>query len=168
MLICLIVLPFKAAIAQPEYTLIPDKQFEQVLIDKGIDSEATLDGRILTTDIASAVTISADDVEIADLTGIGMAVSLKSLLVYGNNLTSIEVNNSPQLATLNASNNQLQGSIDLVNLPNLVSVDLTGNPELLCIQVDDPVAAMSKVGIYAGWNVPKTAVFSKNCGVQFP
>ena len=38
--------------AHAQYTSIPDANFEQFLIDQGIDSEATLDGQVLTNDIA--------------------------------------------------------------------------------------------------------------------
>jgi len=45
-IICL----FFSAISFAQYTAIPDPNFEQWLLDNGIDSEATLDGQILTSD----------------------------------------------------------------------------------------------------------------------
>lgn len=72
------------------------------------------------------------------------------------------------LATLEAAENQLMGVIDLSGKPDLISVDLTENPNLLCVQVDNVSEANARVGIYADWSVDITTVFSNNCSAMFP
>lgn len=166
-LLVALILP-SLAWAQDQYTAVPDSHFEQVLIDKGIDSEGLLDGRILTTDMSAATTIAADEAGISDLTGLESAHSLKSLLLFGNNIAMLDLSNNAVLETLEVSQNQLQGNLDLSNKADLISVDLTSNPNLLCVQVDDPLAANAHIGQYKGWSVDATTVYSQDCNAMFP
>ena len=161
------ILPGMAS-AQDGYTAIPDSNFEQVLIDKGIDSDGQLDGRILTTDMAAATTIAADEAGISDLTGIESARSLKSLLLFGNNISTLDLSNNPVLETLEVSQNFLQGNLDLSNKADLISVDLTSNPNLRCVQVDNSADANAKLGVYAGWSVDLWTAYSDDCNAMFP
>lgn len=153
--------------AASDYTAIKDPQFEQALIDRGIDSEGLLDGQILTTDIASAPTIAAEEAGVWDLTGLEAARSIKSLLLFGNNVTALDLANNPVLATLEAGANQLHGILDLSGKPDLISVDVTNNPNLLCVQVDDASAANAGAGQYQGWSIDPTTVYSQNCSDLF-
>jgi len=162
-----LVLP-SVSMASDEYTLIPDAQFEQVLINHGIDSEGLLDGQVLTTDMAAASTITADAADILDLTGIEAARSLKTLLLFGNQVRSVNLANNAVLSTLDLSDNQLEGIMDLSNKPDLISVDLSSNPNLMCVQVDNTVDAQSGAGIYSGWTVDAWAQYSNNCAATVP
>ena len=136
-----------ALLSAAGYTAIPDTAFEQSLINQKIDSEGVLDGRILTSDMASATVISSSDAGISNLSGIKSA---------------------SMLGSLNASSNQLQGILDLSGLSRLVSVDVTQNPDLVCIQVDDVPEADSDTGQYAGWSKDPTALYSQDCSALFP
>jgi len=59
-------------------TSIPDQNFEQHLINEGIDSDGTINGQVLTSDIAPVLTLNL--VNINDLTGLEnfIAISLVS------------------------------------------------------------------------------------------
>lgn len=77
-----------------QYTAIPDANFEQKLIDLGVDSEGTLDGQILTTDAtAQNGTLNVSSSSIADLTGIEAFINLTQLNCSVNQLTSLDVRN---------------------------------------------------------------------------
>ena len=67
-----------------QYTSIPDSNFEQALIDLGIDSEGTLDGQVLTADIIGVTTLNVSSKGITDLTGIQAFTALETLHCYSN------------------------------------------------------------------------------------
>jgi hypothetical protein len=48
------------SLVNAQYTLIPDTNFEQDLINQNIDSEGTLDGQILTDDINTLESLNID------------------------------------------------------------------------------------------------------------
>ena len=60
-------------------TSIPDSNFEQALIDKGIDSDATLNGQVLTSDISGIIELDISNLEITDISGIEDFTSLEIL-----------------------------------------------------------------------------------------
>ncbi|WP_121667943.1 T9SS type A sorting domain-containing protein [Mesonia aquimarina] len=60
-------------------TSIPDQQFEQILINEGIDSDGTINGQVLTSDINSVQNLELNDV--ADLTGLEDFNALESLVL---------------------------------------------------------------------------------------
>jgi alpha-tubulin suppressor-like RCC1 family protein/Leucine-rich repeat (LRR) protein len=87
------------------YTLIPDQNFEQKLIDLGIDTDG-LNGKITIADISTITTLDLSNSNIKDLTGI-------------ENFTALNI--------LDCSNNQL-ASLDLSKNTNLQILYVTGNP----------------------------------------
>ncbi len=95
-------------------TAIPDTDFEQALIDEGIDSDATLNGQILDSDAASATYLSLSYKNISDLTGIEAFVNLEHLYVDNNQLTSLDLSANISLEVLECSYNQLT-SLDISN-----------------------------------------------------
>ncbi|MEM6719923.1 MAG: matrixin family metalloprotease [Bacteroidota bacterium] len=106
-------------------TSIPDANFEQALIDLGIDSDNTLDGNVLTSDISSITSLDVEDTDgnldndITDLTGIEDFTSLVTLNCRGNNLTSLDVSNNTNLEELSAGTNSNLATLTLSNNPNL-------------------------------------------------
>ncbi len=94
-------------------TTIPDTNFEQALIDLGIDSDGVINQSVLTSDISGVTSLDVSSKNISDLTGI-------------EDFESIE--------TLNCSNNTLT-SLDLSNCTILTDFDSTNNPALICIIV---------------------------------
>ncbi len=143
-------------------TNIPDPNFEQALIDLGIDTNG-LNGNILNSDAAGVTYVNVDSKSIGDLTGIEAFTSLLSLycssnnltsfdasvvptltnlVVWNNNLVSLNVNSNLDLYTLSCDENNLT-SLDVSNLTGLYrlycgsnsisTLDLSGNPDLLTL-----------------------------------
>ena len=123
-------------------TAIPDANFEQALIDLGLD--ATLDGQVLTSNIDTVTYLNVTVKNITDLTGIEDFIAIENLQVGLNQLNSIDVTQNTNLILLEAGFNQLT-SIDLtqnLNLENLVlysnqisSIDVSNNPNLKWLAV---------------------------------
>ena len=97
-------------------TSITDSNFEQKLIDLGIDN--VLDGTVLTTNINSVTNLNVSFSNINDLTGIEGFTSLDSLFCYNNQLVSIDLSQNTALTYLFCENN------------NLTSIDLSQNTAL--------------------------------------
>jgi len=123
---------------QAQYTAIPDTGFEQNLIDLGIDSEGTLDGQVLTSDIDTITNLHLTSV-IYTLGGIEGFSSLETLdvnlclinlmdlsqntaLIFldcrWNELTELNLNNNIDLEYLDCYGNDLS-NLSIVNNPNL-------------------------------------------------
>lgn len=66
-----------AGIAQT--TAIPDTQFEQILTNEGIDSDGTINGQVLTSDIVGVLQLNLQFVQ--DLTGLQDFAALESLIL---------------------------------------------------------------------------------------
>ncbi len=118
---CLGLLP---NILYAQYTAIPDPIFEQALIDLGIDSDGTINGQVLTSDIDTVITLHIPIKGIDDLTGIEDFTALESLDVSSNDLTILDVSNNVQLKELYCSSssegfNMFITSLDLSNNINL-------------------------------------------------
>ena len=187
------------------YTAVPDTNFEQALIDQGIDSESILDGQVPTLDIAGITNLDISGEQISDLSGIedftalevlnfnnnrlaavnlSNNINLQELYCGSNRLDALDVSNNPDLSVLycvrnritglslnvninlsflHCNNNVITGRLDLRNLALLVEVNTIGNPDLGCIQVNDPAAADAGMGIYANWVKDPGAIYSENC-----
>ena len=124
-----------------QYTQIPDADFEQWLFDYGHDN--VIDGQVLTNNInwIEELTMLPGQLayEISDLTGIEDFVSLKSLAIPDNNLTSIDVSQNTALESLNCGGNQLTSldvsqntALTYLNCAQnqITSLDLTSNTAL--------------------------------------
>ncbi len=72
-------------------TSIPDPNFEQALIDLGIDSDGTVNGEVLTSDIYTIPSLIIKHKNISDLTGIEDFAALENLDITGNQLASLHV-----------------------------------------------------------------------------
>jgi hypothetical protein len=163
------------------YTAILDVNFEQKLIDLGIDSEGgPTNGWILNAD-AEAVTgtLDVNSSNISDLTGIEAFTSLSVLDCHSNMLTSLDLTQNTGLTLLYCFGNQLT-SLDLSlntalnnlrcysnqlteldirngNNNNFTYFDATNN-SLTCISVDDPTYST------ANWaNVDAGTYFGSDC-----
>ena len=89
--------------------------------------------------------------------------ALKILACYNNQLTTLNVSNNPDLLSLRCENNQLT-TLDVRNGNNQnisttsYYLNLTNNPQLYCIDVDDPTWSTTN------WtNIDPWASFSSNC-----
>lgn len=119
-------------------TYVPDDNFELGLINLGYDS-GELDDYVPTANISSITTLFLENKNIADLTGIEDFSALVLLDVTGNELTSLDVSLNLSLQRLDCYDNNLS-ALDMKNGNNLnfLSFNAQMNPNLLCINVDDP------------------------------
>lgn len=107
-------------------TLIPDSNFEQALIDLGIDSDQTLNGYVLTSDINSVENLDISAKNISDLCGISDFTHLNFLDCSNNLLNNIDLTNLSELTELYCYNNLLQ-NIFINGCTNLIFVECGSN-----------------------------------------
>lgn len=146
-------------------TAIPDANFEQALINLGLD--VVLDGQVLTANIDTVKILNLNSLGISNMTGIedftsietlicvgnplltSLNVSQNSALIYlncANQLTSLDVTQNTQLVELYCGSNQLT-SIDVTmntllerfdcSYNQILNVDLTNNISLTHLVVND-------------------------------
>jgi len=116
-------------------TSIPDSNFEQDLIDKGIDSDGIINGEVLTSDISGVTTLEIEYYNISNITGIEGFSSLEILRCEDQNLSQIDLTQNIALKELYLGNpGEIGGnhfeSIDLSNAVNLEVLWLQNNYEL--------------------------------------
>jgi len=122
-----------------QYTIIPDANFEQALIDLGYDT-GTPDGVVPTVNINSITSLDLSSKSISDLTGIEDFSALTYLECDHNQLTSLNVSQNTQLDRLHCYYNQLS-SLDISQNTaltwlscyqnQLTSLDVTQNGDLM-------------------------------------
>ena len=89
-----------------QLTLIPDSNFEQVLINLGLDN-APINGSVPTANIDTLTILNVSNQNITNLTGIEDFTSLIGLDCQSNYLTSIDLTNNQNLTWLNCQYNLL-------------------------------------------------------------
>lgn len=122
-----------------QFTNIPDPNFEQVLINWGLDSGLP-DGQVQTSAIDTLTRLFASNQNISDLTGIQDFIALEDLNIVDNELTSLDLSQNLNLKFLHCSSNQLT-SIDVsqnIALEELLAydnqlsnIDVSQNTELI-------------------------------------
>ena len=142
---------------------IPDANFKAYLvgntaINTNGDSEIQLSEATAFND-----GIYCSNMNISDLTGIEAFTSIIYLLCQNNQLSSLYLADNISLYALVCSNNQLT-SLDFSNgnntMTNWQEFECYGNPNLFCINVDDPVYST------ATWvNIDSQIQFSNNCSL---
>ncbi|MDC9722635.1 MAG: hypothetical protein PSN34_07660 [Urechidicola sp.] len=100
-------------------TLIPDTNFEQKLVDLGIDTNG-ITGDILNTDAQSVTNLDVSNSSITDLTGIKIFTSLTTLNCSNNTLSSLNLIEINGLITLYCNNNNLTQLFFNSNLAQLL------------------------------------------------
>ena len=81
-------------------TAIPDANFEQALIDLGIDTNPTIDGQVPTADIEGVTILNVGSKNISNLTGIEGFIALTTLYCNDNLLTDLDVSQNTALTNL--------------------------------------------------------------------
>ncbi|OMQ12191.1 leucine-rich repeat domain-containing protein [[Flexibacter] sp. ATCC 35103] len=109
-----------------DFVVLPDTNFEQKLIDLGIDTDG-LNGRITTANIATITSLDLSNSNIKDLSGIENFTALTFLDCSDNQLTTLDVSKNLALETLNASTNQIT-TLDFSKNSKLKIVYVTNNP----------------------------------------
>lgn len=109
---------------------IPDPVFEQVLIDKEVDSDGIVNGQILTVDALAVTTLTitspdiASNISINDLTGIEGFTNLESLTVTVTMIEELNVSALTKLKSLNCADNMLT-TLNVTNNPLLEHLNIT-------------------------------------------
>lgn len=162
-------------------TYVPDDNFEQALINQGIDSDNTLNNFVPTADINIVTILDVSNLNIEDLTGIQDFVALQNLNCTGNTLSSLDVSNNLALVNLNCSQNNIENldvttnvalstllcndnaflTLNIKNGSNatLTNFNATNNPNLFCINVDDTIVG----NIPGTWQKDAIASYNSNC-----
>ena len=119
-----------------QFTYVPDGNFEQRLINLGLDD--VLDGQVLTSNINVVSSFTISSLNISDLTGIEDFTALTLLSCGHNPLINLDLSNNTLLTTLWCYESQLTClNIANGNNTNIGWLSLGGNPNLTCIEVDD-------------------------------
>lgn len=112
------------------YLNIPDPNFEKILIALDIDTEGSLDGQVLRSDVEKVrvldLNIPDGNFEIHDLNGIEGFVNLTTLKAIQHEIEFIDLRSNTLLDTLYLQGNLLQ-EIDLSLNTSLVDVNLSTN-----------------------------------------
>lgn len=142
-LFILFLLVFTSVKAQ--YTKIPDINFENMLIDQGIDTGLP-DGQVLTSNINTIDSLYLQSGKILDLTGIQGFVNLIDLDCGYNLLSNLDLSKNIKLISLNCRYNKLT-NLDLSNnlelndischFNNLASINFSGNSKLRYIKCNN-------------------------------
>ncbi|MDO5969134.1 T9SS type B sorting domain-containing protein [Flavivirga aquimarina] len=114
-------------------TTIPDPNFEQALIDLGIDTDGTINSSVLTTDINSELSLDVRGYNIQNLSGIEDFSALRELYCDNNLLTALDVTQNSNLQILWCDSNQIT-NLDVTQNPNLISL-VCGNNMLTSLNV---------------------------------
>ncbi|RKE98128.1 leucine-rich repeat domain-containing protein [Ichthyenterobacterium magnum] len=104
---------------------IPDINFEQALIDYGVDTNG-LSGTILIRDAEAVTELVIQDKSITNMQGIEAFVGLKTLVCSYNNIMNLDITNNLLLETLICGNNQLF-DLNVTNLKHLIYLDAADN-----------------------------------------
>ena len=116
-------------------TFVPDDNFEQALINQGLDT-APLNDFVPTAAINTITALNVQNQSITDLTGIEDFIALESLICGFNQLTNLDVSNLTALKTLGCFNNLITSLnftsnlvLEVVSCQNneLTSLDLSNN-----------------------------------------
>ena len=158
----LFILAFITVNVTAQMTAVPDPNFEQALINQGIDSDGVLNGQVLTADISGLLTLNVSANNIADLTGIEDFTALEVLNCNNNDLASLDVTMLSNLIDLNCSNNINLGTVDvsqnavleILSCSNsgITSLDLISNPLLLELYVNFNQLTALNTSFNAGLN----------------
>jgi hypothetical protein len=121
---CLLLFLTITSNSSAQYTLIPDVNFENALINSSYDD--VQDGQVLTASIDNIVNLYLMGSNISDLTGIEDFNNLEKLIVSQNNLVELNLEQNVNLKTLWAGYNQLT-EISLNANTLLEEIELQGN-----------------------------------------
>lgn len=167
-------------IYKSEMIFIPDDNFEQALIDFGWDVDTILNDSVPASAIIGISTLNIYNRNITDLTGIANFKFLKYLNCGGNQITELDVSENEELSSLYCQSNKIN-TLDLSKNSNLHQLDCSfnlltnlnlkngsnsvmylnaiNNPNLICIQVDDPSSSYNN----PNWSKNGYAAYTEDC-----
>lgn len=145
-----------------EQVFVPDDNFEQALIDLGLDDQ--LDDHVYAFFIKSVAELNLANRQIEDLTGIEAFTALKMLSIPGNLITELDISKNQNLELLNCNNNQIS-SMDISGNLALGTMFAMDNP-LVCLQVNHTQLEKALNWVWwdlTGYFVDDGTCFSLNC-----
>jgi len=117
----LLFLIFKITGLFAQYTQIPDTNFEQKLIDLGIDSDQTINGQVLNSDIENVTYLNLNTpVFIRELTGIEGFINLETLICENQAIPTVDLSHNTKLKYLDLYMSGLQA----LNVSNLTQLEI--------------------------------------------
>jgi Leucine-rich repeat (LRR) protein len=114
-------------------TYIPDDNFEQVLIDLGIDT-GILDDYVAKTEIELVNTLDLRNRNISDLTGLEGFTNLENLDISSNQVDSLDVGSNQYLKVLITASNRID-ALDVSMNKEITRLDVSRN-NLMSMQLD--------------------------------
>ena len=139
-----------------QQTYIPDDNFEQALIDLGLDSGA-LNDSVPTSAIDTLTILEIKSKGIASLTGIQNFTSLKNLNCYNNQIAEVDFSANTKLEVIFLDKNQFT-NLDVSMLTNLKEFGCSDN-QLTTIDVSNNT---NLEGFYCGKNQLTSIDLSNN------
>ncbi|PZW38777.1 putative secreted protein (Por secretion system target) [Mesonia algae] len=141
-------------------TSIPDQNFEQYLIDEGIDSDGTINGQVLTSDIASVLTLNL--VNINDLTGLENFIALEEVRISNGGQPNVNLD-------IDLTSNSNLEKIIIIKFAGLTNLDITGLINLEELSVSDvsdapPVMMLDEVDLSTNSNIKSLTLI--NCFID--
>lgn len=106
--------------------LIPDPNFEQALIDQGIDSDGILNGQMSSADAKAVISLDISSQNISDLSGLEGFIKLENLDCSDNQITSLDTSLNTNLLGLDCSNNLIT-ILNIDQNTKLIDLDAHGN-----------------------------------------
>ena len=94
---------------------IPDQNFEQALIELGIDSDEEINGVVLKSDVQSVISLDVSNKDIRDLTGIEAFTSLIYLNCRGNDLKGLDLRQNISIMKVSSSTNDILKNTNYYN-----------------------------------------------------
>ena len=119
--VSLLIASCKTKDVTPTDVQIPDKFFEQELIDKGIDKDKTINGQMAYSDALTVDSLYIENFDIALLKGIEAFVNLKRFAYSSLKINMLDLQNSPKLTYVYCNHNTLLSSVNFTNNKNISS-----------------------------------------------
>ena len=168
-------------------TYVPDDNFENYIETYFGGNGIANDDSVFTNNIIAETHVNVNWKNISDLTGIEDFTALTNLSCVSNQITSLDLSANTNLVSLTCQINQIT-SLDLSGNTNLVTLQCfdnqltslnvsngnntnmsfissyagTGNPNLFCVNVDDPIYSTNNWADIDNWTN-----FSSNCLTAF-
>ncbi len=113
-------------VSNAQTTTISDTNFEQFLVDQGIDTNG-VNGNILNADAQAVTNLNITRNDIVDFTGLEAFVNVTTLNLGNNLFTDLPLNNLVLLEELVFNNNTVLANLDLSTNVNLKIIDMRAN-----------------------------------------
>lgn len=126
---------------QSQITLIPDPEFEWLLVFQGIDTDGVINGQVATSDIEDELILLLDHPQIQDLTGLEDFASLEELKLLGVNVSEVNLSQNSNLELFEVNTAPLE-SLDLSQNLNLRKLVFVGGHNCASCPFSSPITSL--------------------------